>query len=45
MRLIESDEINIIFIYESQKANTIKSNINEKLINILQNYSKIIGKN
>jgi len=44
MSLIESDEINIIFIYESQKENTIKSNINEKLINIFQNYSKIIGK-
>ena len=45
MNLIESDEINIIFTYESQKENTIKCNINEKVINILQKYSKLIGKN
>ena len=44
MNLIESDEINIIFTYESQKENTIKCNINEKVINILQKYSKLIGK-
>ena len=44
MNLIEIDEINITFTYESQNSNTIKCNINEKLINILQKYSKIIGK-
>ena len=43
MSLIESDKMNITFIYESQKANTIKCNINEKLINIFKNYSNIIG--
>ena len=44
MNLIESDEIKIIFTYESQKENTIKCNINKKVINILQKYSKLIGK-
>ena len=44
MSLIESNEMNISFIYESQMTNTIKCNINEKLINILNNYSNIIGK-
>ena len=44
MSLIESNEMNISFIYESQMTNTIKCNINEKLINILNKYSNIIGK-
>ena len=30
--------MNLSFIYELQKTNTIKCNINEKLINILKNY-------
>jgi len=36
--------MNLSFIYELQKTNTIKCNINEKLINILKNYSNIIEK-
>ena len=44
MSLIKSNEMNISFIYESQITNTIKCNINEKMINILKNYSNIIGK-
>ena len=44
MSLIENNEMNISFIYESQMTNTINCNINEKLINILSIYSNIIGK-
>ena len=38
-----SEEVNIVFIYESQEKENIKCNINEKIINVFKVFSKKIG--
>ena len=43
MNKATSEEINIVFIYESQEKENIKCNINEKIINVFKAFSKKIG--
>ena len=40
----ECNEMKITFIFDAQEYNTFKCNVNEKLINIFENYSNKLGK-